>query len=205
MANSAAAPRLVVILGPDGSGKTTVAEGVAAALRSVGVPAERVYMGAGTPGLPTRRLRQALRRRRPGGPRLLDAGRPHRVAELAHTWADFVWRDRTQLQPRLRHGATVLCDRYAYDMATWNVPRLPERRLLWLLLRLVRRPHRTIVLEAPAETIRERRDELSVAEIHRQHRRLAMLAERMPGAVRLDASGSPDEVIAAAVGAVLSA
>src|SRR3982750_1230837 len=106
MATSAPSARLVVILGPDGSGKTTVAEGVAAELRRRGIPAERVYMGAGTPGLPTRRLRQALRRRRPGGPRALNPARPHTLLELVHTWLDFRWRHRSQIRPRLRAGST---------------------------------------------------------------------------------------------------
>jgi thymidylate kinase len=195
--------RLIVLLGPDGSGKTTVAEALSALLRDSGTPTERLYMGAGTPGLPTRRLRQAMRRRRssrPGSPSTppLDAGRRHRLVEVVHVWADFRWRGRSQIRPLLADGVTVVCDRYAYDLATWNVPRLSGGRLVALLRRSVRRPDITIFLSAPAEIIHARRDELTVAEIERQQRRLELLVDRLPGAVTLDASRSPDEIARAA-------
>jgi thymidylate kinase len=179
-----------------------VAERLAAALQASGSPAERLYMGAGTPGLPTRRLRQAIRRGRPGGPRRLDAGRAHRIAELVHTWADFRWRDRHQIKPRLRQGITVVCDRYAYDLATWNLPRLQEERLLWLLRRFVRRPDTTIFLSAAPEVIRRRRDELSLEEISRQQARLRRLVDQTPGAVIVDASGSVDDIVQASLAAL---
>jgi thymidylate kinase len=192
---------VIVLLGPDGSGKTTVAEALASLLTETGIPAERLYMGAGTPGLPTRRLRQALRRRRSAhgaSARPLDAGRPHRLVELLHVWADFRWRARSQIRPLLQQGMTVVCDRYAYDMATWNVPRLPERRLIRLLRRAVARPDVTIFLSAPAEVIHARRDELTEEEIRRQQARLELLIDRLPGAVTLDASQTPDEIAKAA-------
>ena len=183
-----------MILGPDGSGKSTVAEKVVAILTDSGVNAERLYMGAGTPGLPTRRLRQALRRRRPGGPRTLNPSRPHTVRELLHTWLDFRWRHRTQIQPLLRAGTTVICDRYAYDMATWSVPKLSEERLLGLLSRFTPRPDRTILLDAPPGVVRSRRDELTTEEIVRQQGRLRALVAALPDAIVLDATPSAVDI-----------
>jgi thymidylate kinase len=124
----------------------------------------------------------------------LNPARPHTALEVVHTWLDFRWRYRTQIRPRLRSGTTVICDRYAYDMATWNVPSIADIRLLTLLTRFTQRPDFTILLEAPAEVVRTRRDELTLDEIVRQQARLRDLLARVPGAMSVDASPRAREV-----------
>jgi thymidylate kinase len=135
---------------------------------------------------------------------VLNPSRPHTVRELLHTWLDFRWRDRTQIRPRLQAGATVICDRYAYDMATWNVPRLSDERLLGLLSRFTRRPDRTILLDAPPEVVRSRRDELTTDEIIRQQTRLRSLLAGVSGAEVVDATPSARE-IATSIAALVQA
>src|SRR5262249_40117973 len=54
---------LIVLLGPDGSGKTTLAKELRDRFAPTRIPVSRVYFGAQKPLLPTRRLSKAIRRR----------------------------------------------------------------------------------------------------------------------------------------------
>ena len=54
---------LVVLVGPDGSGKTTSAELLCQRFAATRIPVSAVYLGAQAPLLPTRRLSQQLRKR----------------------------------------------------------------------------------------------------------------------------------------------
>jgi thymidylate kinase len=199
---------LIVLIGPDGSGKTTVADALAQLLRDEGRDAERLYMGVGTPGLPTRRLRQWLRRRRATrsgleSPAWLDPARPHRRTELLHVWLDLWWRYVFDVRPKLRRGRVVVSDRYAYDWATWHVRGLPPGAMRWLLRFGVPRPALTVFLSAEPDVVVRRKDELTVDEVRRQQARLAALVAVLPDAVELDCT-PPAPIVARSAAALLT-
>jgi thymidylate kinase len=182
---------LIVLVGPDGSGKTTVADALAQLLRDEGHDAERLYLGVGTPGLPTRRLRQWLRRRRAtrsglAAPEWLDPARPHRRTELLHVWLDLWWRYLFDVRPKLRRGRVVVSDRYAYDWATWHVRGMSASATRWLLRFGVPRPALTVFLSAEPDVVVKRKDELTADEVRRQQACLAALVAVLPRAVQLD-------------------
>jgi len=79
-------------------------------------------------------------------------------------------------------------------MATWNVPRLTDARLLRLLTRFTHRPGHTFLLDAPPEVVRSRRDELTIEEILRQQGRLRALIAEISGGSTVDATPPPAEI-----------
>jgi thymidylate kinase len=191
---------LIVLVGPDGSGKTTVADALVGLLRAEGREAERLYMGVGLPGLPSRRLRRRLRRRRAKrrgqtAPAWLDPARPHRRTELLHVWLDLWWRYLFDIRPRLRQRRVVVCDRYAYDWATWHVRGISAGTVRRMLRFGVPRPALTVFLSAEPDVVISRKDELTAEEVRRQQARLAALVAVLPRAVELDCT-PPAEAVA---------
>jgi thymidylate kinase len=91
----------------------------------------------------------------------------------------------------------IVFDRYPYDA------RLPPRRTggwldrlrRWLLGHVLPPPDLAIVLDAPAETLRSRKDEQEVRELRRQRADYLSLADRLPcRTLVVDASRSEAEV-----------
>lgn len=127
-------PGLICIIGTDGSGKTTLSDSVAEALRLRGVRAERVWLGSESYLMaPVRRLLRPLWRRVQGG-RKREGGRPDYRAEIASksalagrfrfavpVYVALLWLDyRLQValkRWRHRHSAVVIADRYLFDVA----------------------------------------------------------------------------------------
>jgi thymidylate kinase len=139
---------LVILLGPDGAGKTTLSERVCARLAGTRVKVSSVYLGAQKPLLPTRRLSQKIRKRfRPAGTVKVvkDVNRRQRLRGLVHIMADKWLRYVVHVRPRLVRGETVVLDRYFYDLRTFAHPlvrqpgsvliaRIPEPALVFSLV-----------------------------------------------------------------------
>jgi len=163
----------VAILGPDGAGKTTLAEGLAA---SVPLPSRLVYMGVWRDYPWDRWLRW-----------LPGARLGLRLARLAARSAQCRYH-------RLR-GRLVLLDRFTYDAA------LPTPDLDWrgrvtaaLVRRLSRNPDLVLVLDAPAEVMYARKGEQGIPVLARDRRSYLDLALRHAAVNVIDATLTPSRV-----------
>lgn len=182
----------VALIGPDGSGKTTIAHRL---VDELGVPAAYVYMGinpdASERQLPTTRLVWALRRRRgitpdSGPPAAPDEGRDgagrggaglrrefRSLLRVGNLVAEECYRS---LLVRLeeRRGRVVLFDRHyfldyhAHDIATGR-PRSWARSLHGRFLQhVLRKPDLVVYLDAPAEELLRRKGEGTVDDLRRR-------------------------------------
>ncbi len=166
----AARGALVALVGPDGTGKTTLATSLVA---TAGVPARGLYGGTYRSGTPRSRL--------PG----LATGRV--LTRLLGTRARVTWHRR--------RGRLVVLDRHPTQARPGAGDHLSRRARLRrrCLASTLPRPDLLVVLDAPPEVLHERRPEHSVAHLEDDRRR--HLALRVPTITRvLDASAPPDAV-----------
>lgn len=189
----------VVVEGPDGVGKTTLASRLSGRLRSSGVEVLEVREPGGTP------IAESARKivLDPG----LDATPLAELFLILAARADLVAR---VIRPALEAGGIVMCDRY--ELSTWAYQvegrRLPEESVLAAngLATGGLSPDLTLVLDAPDTVLSERMamngkaldriesadDEFRARIVH------AFRNARGAGIVHVDASGSPDAVESAA-------
>ena len=177
----------VVFLGPDGSGKSSTTDLLVEELSdptSV-IPVHRVYLGSGTPLLPTRRLMRRIHRmtgRRPAGPKPVRDVQPRRLKGALHVMADEILRYWVQVRPRLAPHGIVVSDRYAYDVLRVNNEVIRSAWFRKLVTTVVPEPHVTFFLEGDPEVVAARKQELTVAETIRQqevYRGLSALVRNM--------------------------
>jgi thymidylate kinase len=209
----------VALIGPDGSGKTTIARRVAAALP---MPVRYLYMGVNLEAsevlLPTTKVLRALRRARgradDAGPRDHESRPPaagllrrlfrelKSLLSLAHRLIDewyrqyYAWRWQ-------RSGFVVLFDRhyypdyYAYDIAKGQATRPLHRRIHgWLLEHVFPKPDLLIYLDAPAEVLFERKQEGSVELLERRRQDYLAMEDVVPAFEKVDATLPLEEVVA---------
>ena len=112
MAREGAAKGLfVVIEGQDGTGKTTLAREIVAALTAHGV----VALGTREPsGVFGQRIREAAR----------EGVRLEPWEEMAHFCMARAQHWREVIEPALASGIVVVCDRWLYSTMVYNVPRI---------------------------------------------------------------------------------
>ncbi|HEY9418332.1 MAG TPA: hypothetical protein VIQ30_26520, partial [Pseudonocardia sp.] len=157
--------RFVVVAGPDGSGKTTITDAIAARAEAEGV---RVFRAHHRPGLIAGRPADA-------GPVVDPHAKPPRplpvaaaklllvLADYLLGWA-FVWR-------RHRRTGLLLLERGWLDMAVDPLRyRLPNglAPVVVALARLLPRPDAVLLLTGDAEAMNARKPEIGVAEVSRQ-------------------------------------
>lgn len=195
-------PLFLVVEGLDGSGGTTQARRLAAALRAMGRPVHETCEPS--PGPIGRFIREALRD--PGGG----------VSDAALAWlfaADRRDHLDHEITPALARGADVVSDRYllsslAYQSAALGLQAVAD------LNRPFRAPDLTIFLDLdPQVSLSRVRARGEPAERFEALERLtgvrasyeaalALVTARGERVARVDASGTPDEVAAAVLDAV---
>jgi thymidylate kinase len=182
----------VAFLGPDGSGKSTVLAKIEQDL----APAFRL----------TKRyhLRPFFGRSHDSGiPNSDPHGSPLRdlfssLIKLSLWWLDFTIGYFMDVFPRLVSSTFVLFDRYYCDLSVdqkryrYGGPRW----LVTLIGKLIPRPNIVILLHAPVEIIRARKQEVPNDELIRQMSVYKELLRRMPNGYVVDSSRPLSEVVA---------
>ena len=163
----------LAVLGPDGAGKTTLANALVA---SVPIPAVSMYLGIWQQSPLEERLRKVV------GARLLL-----RLASL------LVKAARSAYHRRL--GRLVVLDRYTTDA---DLPAsdldLKARASARLARRTNVRPDLMLLLDAPAEVMRARKPEHELAELQQLREAYLGMVARFPQMVVLDAAQPVDTV-----------
>lgn len=160
----------VVLLGPDGVGKSTLAEGLCA---SSFLPTRRVYAGTYP--------KWSRRRRLPGATLVTTVGRLWRTGLVA------AWH-------QLR-GRVVVFDRHPIEARVAGARPTSRRSGLRrrLLAASLPAPDVAVVLDAPAEVVHRRKPEHEVERLEADRRAYADLAQRLPAATVVDASAAVED------------
>jgi thymidylate kinase len=180
----------IVVVGPDGSGKTSVARLLARMDRGPTGYFHFRPISSGPLSPAPEDVDQPQSKKGPGGSVLL--GWVRIAVAFARFWFGYV---RT-IRPALRRDALVIGDRWAYGYIAQPTPlgfRGPPQ-LARLVIRLLPRPDLVVNLHAAPEIIHRRKQELPVAEIAHELQRWRTVATDR----RLDVSAERDpETIAA--------
>jgi thymidylate kinase len=219
----------VALIGPDGSGKTTVSRRLETEL---GLPMASIYMGVNMYSsgvtLPHIRLIRFLRQRRHGDdPNLTsdirEAGSqakkaaPGPIASIRSglRLASWLAEESYRLLVARRHtrrGRIVVFDRHFFaDFFAEDVdappasPRPVARRIHeFVLTHVYPRPDLTVYLDAPAEVVYERKPEGTIERLQRRREAYLALLSALPEHVVVDASLPADEVVNQVAAAIRS-
>lgn len=190
----------MAFLGPDGSGKSTLTDLLVRRLQGHGevLAVHRVYMGSGTPLLPTRRLMRRLRRktgRNPKPPPTLRGIAPRRLRGPCPSWPTRfcatgsrrgrVWRPTGSSWSTVTR--TTSC-----GVNNQTIQRAWFRRLA---VRVIPRPHLTILLEGDPVAVAARKRELTVEETIRQQAAYRALEQLVPDFLPIDLTDRDDRAI----------
>lgn len=195
---------IVVLLGPDGSGKSTVGELLSQNLANTFNPGKNLWVH----WKPVVFFRSG--RRRTTGPNTDPHGREPRGRLLSLLYLGFHWLEFVAgshlgfLKPLFRNGM-VLIDRYHYDFLVdqrryrLQVPNWTVR----LLFRAAKKPDLVLLLNAPAGVLQARKREVPAQESERQVRAYREVVTALKQGVVLDATQTPEAVATQATDAVL--
>jgi len=180
------------VVGPDGSGKTTLIDALLQGAL------------AGRPIMRIRKVGTLPRRTMPG----ITVTEPHKnppypfglsYLKTAYVFCDYFLGWGLRIRPFVKTGGWVIVER-----GWWDIAVDPKRyrmstpsRLLWALGRLQPVPDLLLILEAPAEIVYTRKQELSMEELDRQMRAWRKYLPSKQKHVFIDAVKPVDEVVRA--------
>jgi thymidylate kinase len=182
---------MLAILGPDGSGKSTLIESLESKARPLfWRKAALFHFRPDVLGTTKNR-----------GPVLQPHLQPPRnalssVLKLAYYAADFCAGYLKTIRPGLIRSRLMIFDRYYHDILVdqrryrYSGP----MRLARLVASLIPQPDMFLIVDASEETIRKRKQELPLEELRCQRIAYRHLAATLPNAILLDGSTTPAEV-----------
>jgi thymidylate kinase len=182
----------VVFLGADGAGKSTTIAALEEALAPVFRRGSRSH------------LAPALFRRARPGPVTSPHGQPPRsmvgsLAKAAYWLVDYTLGYYVKIRPALARSALILFDRYLVDALIdprryrYHGPRWLLQFIWWL----IPKPDLVILLDAPPQVLRARKQEVSLRETERQRHAYLQLVRALPNGHIVDAAQPLDRVVAA--------
>jgi thymidylate kinase len=179
-----------VVVGPDGVGKSTFAEGLLDLLAPDGRyfhfrPPVRGPLASHVPdSVPLPKRTQSSR---------IIVGWVRLAISFARFWLGYLG----SVNPELRRGVTVIADRWAYGYLVQPRPLgfSGPSRLAQLAVALLPRPDVVFNLATSSETVRARKAELTLDEIERE---LSGWAQIPGPVVTIDASKSPEAMVSEA-------
>jgi thymidylate kinase len=190
----------ISIFGPDGAGKSSLIRNVDGRLRSTFRSSYNFHLRPGV-------LSFGLNRNQSSDPHSL----PFRsslfsLAKLVVWTTDYIVGYFVLIRPKLLRSGLVLSDRYFHDIFVdpiryrygWS------RWVLSLFSRFIPNPDLVLILDAPIETILERKQEVSRPELARQLIAYRKLGEIFPSAFIINAGVSETEVACACAKVILT-
>ena len=180
----------VTILGPDGSGKSTLIENL-----------ERELKGAFRRSSVFHLMPGILKKKKNTGPVTDPHGKPPRstvmsLLKLLYYLFDYNMGYLFKIRPLLIKSTLVMFDRYFDDIIV--DPRRyryggPLRAVRWIR-KLIPKPDVVFILDVPEEEILKRKQEVSPEEVKRQREAYRNLALELPNAFIIDGSKPSDQV-----------
>ena len=190
-----------VLIGPDGSGKTTIAGKVIEVLRESPYPVSYIYLGGKNQTLPEN-LKTAFSIHR-AVPKDTFLKKIRDFVAIVYHCFRYVVKYWKKIYPITVKGGIVVGDRYYFDLLSGSTYDLP----CWLnqlIIRLMPNPQITILLANDVDTIRARKKELSLEEISRKLDRLRHLGRYVPGWNEVATSGTISEVVSTVLNKIMA-
>ena len=196
---------VVVLCGPDGSGKSSIASALIARLRST-FPEKSGLHCHWKPWAKNKAQAKSANSENEKTGLLAEDTRPHdkRVRSMpislfyfGYHWLTFYLGMLFTVPRYTRRGGLVLIERFYYDFFIdqhryrLHIP----RRLVAIGYRLLPKPDLVFLLDAPADVLQKRKKEVSLAESARQRDAYRNLISKLPQGRILDATESAENVV----------